>query len=158
MLRLNEGCFFGNNYCKGSVMWRDGSTCSVFIQYKDGYNAGIKSHGVDVKELVGYLVDMASKPRVAESSSKRYLGRMMEEMLNAPLDDPKFTTVERNGIVESVAEEDGLTYTIAFDGSALIYTYRVEDKESGEYVDMLFDAELPLEFDKFIEALNIEEE
>ena len=121
----------------------------------------MESVGVEVEEIVRYLVKVASEPRVEVKSLsvKEYLGRLMVEMLNVPLEEHKFTTVVKDDIyVESVAEEDGLTYTVSFNGITLLSTYTVEDKESGEYVELIFNSALPLEFDKFIEALNIEEE
>ena len=158
MFRMKAG--FGDDYCDG-VIEGDDSSCNVSVQYKNGCSAYVKSVGVEVEDIVRYLVEVASAPRVEVKSlsAKEYLGRLMVEMLNVPLEEQKFTTVARDDVyVESVAEEDGLTYTIAFDGKSLLYLYRVEDKESGEYVELIFNSALPLEFDKFIEALNIEEE
>ena len=158
MFRMKAG--FGNDYCDG-VIEGDDSSCNVSVQYKDGCIANVESVGVEVEEIVRYLVKVASEPRVGVKcpSVKEYLGRLMVEMLNAPLEEHKFTTVVKGDIyVESVAEEDGLTYTASFNGSTLLSTYTVEDKESGEYVELIFNSALPLEFDKFIEALNIEEE
>ena len=158
MFRMKAG--FGNDYCDG-VIEGDDSSCNVSVRYKDGCSANVESVGVEVEDIVRYLVKVASEPRVEVKSLsvKEYLGRLMVEMLNVPLEEHKFTTVVKDDIyVESVAEEDGLTYTISFNGSTLLYTYTVEDKESGEYVELIFNSVLPLEFDKFIEALNIEEE
>ena len=158
MFRMKAG--FGNDYCDG-VIEGDDSSCNVSVRYKDGCSANVESVGVEVEEIVRYLVKVASEPRVEVKgyNPEAYLGRVMVEMLNAPLEEHKFTTVVKDDIyVESVAEEDGLTYTISFNGSTLLYTYTVEDKESGEYVELIFNSVLPLEFDKFIEALNIEEE
>ena len=158
MFRMKAG--FGNDYCDG-VIEGDDSSCNVSVRYKDGCSANVESVGVEVEEIVRYLVKVASEPRVEVKSLsvKEYLGRLMVEMLNVPLEEHKFTTVVKDDVyVESVAEEDGLTYTISFNGSTLLYTYTVEDKESGEYVELIFNSALPLEFDKFIEALNIEEE
>ena len=158
MFRMKAG--FGNDYCDG-VIEGDDSSCNVSVRYKDGCSANVESVGVEVEEIVRYLVKVASEPRVEVKSLsvKEHLGRLMVEMLNVPLEEHKFTTVVKDDIyVESVAEEDGLTYTISFNGSTLLYTYTVEDKESGEYVELIFNSVLPLEFDKFIEALNIEEE
>ena len=158
MFRMKAG--FGNDYCDG-VIEGDDSSCNVSVRYKDGCSANVESVGVEVEEIVRYLVKVASEPRVEVKgyNPEAYLGRVMMEMLNAPLEEHKFTTVVKDDIyVESVAEEDGLTYTISFNGSTLLYTYTVEDKESGEYVELIFNSALPLEFDKFIEALNIEEE
>ena len=158
MFRMKAG--FGNDYCDG-VIEGDDSSCNVSVRYKDGCSANVESVGVEVEEIVRYLVKVASKPRVEVKgyNPEAYLGRVMMEMLNAPLEEHKFTTVVKDDVyVESVAEEDGLTYTISFNGSTLLYTYTVEDKESGEYVELIFNSVLPLEFDKFIEALNIEEE
>ena len=150
MFRMKAG--FGNDYCDG-VIEGDDSSCNVSVRYKDGCSANVESVGVEVEEIVRYLVKVASEPRVEVK------GRVMMEMLNAPLEEHKFATVSKDDVyVESVAEEDGLTYTISFNGSTLLYTYTVEDKESGEYVELIFNSALPLEFDKFIEALNIEEE
>ena len=158
MFRMKAG--FGNDYCDG-VIEGDDSSCNVSVRYKDGCSANVESVGVEVEDIVRYLVKVASEPRVEVKSLsvKEHLGRLMVEMLNVPLEEHKFTTVVKDDIyVESVAEEDGLTYTISFNGSTLLYTYTVEDKESGEYVELIFNSVLPLEFDKFIEALNIEEE
>ena len=158
MFRMKAG--FGNDYCDG-VIEGDDSSCNVSVRYKDGCSANVESVGVEVEDIVRYLVKVASEPRVEVKSLsvKEYLGRLMVEMLNVPLEEHKFTTVVKDDIyVESVAEEDGLTYTISFNGSTLLYTYTVEDKESGEYAELIFNSALPLEFDKFIEALNIEEE
>ena len=158
MFRMKAG--FGNDYCDG-VIEGDDSSCNVSVRYKDGCSANVESVGVEVEEIVRYLVKVASEPRVEVKgyNPEAYLGRVMMEMLNAPLEEHKFTTVVKDDVyVESVAEEDGLTYTISFNGSTLLYTYTVEDKESGEYVELIFNSVLPLEFDKFIEALNIEEE
>ena len=157
MFRMKAG--FGNDYCDG-VIEGDNSSCNVSVRCKDGCNAHVESVGVEIEELVRYLVKVASEPRVGVKSPsvKEYLGRLMVEMLNVPLEEQKFTVVKDGIYVESVAEEDGLTYTISFNGSTLLYTYTVEDKESGEYVELIFNSALPLEFDKFIEALNIEEE
>ena len=158
MFRMKAG--FGNDYCDG-VIEGDDSSCNVSVRYKDGCSANVESVGVEVEDIVRYLVKVASEPRVGVKSLsvKEYLGRLMVEMLNIPLEEQKFTTVVKDDIyVESVAEEDGLTYTVSFNGSTLLSTYTVEDKESGEYVELIFNSALPLEFDKFIEALNIEEE
>ena len=157
MFRMKAG--FGNDYCKG-VIEGDDSSCNVSVRYKDGCSANVESVGVEVEEIVRYLVKVASEPRVEVKgyNPEAYLGRVMMEMLNAPLEEHKFTVVKDGIYVESVAEEDGLTYTISFNGSTLLYTYTVEDKESGEYVELIFNSALPLEFDKFIETLNIEEE
>ena len=158
MFRMKAG--FGNNYCDG-VIEGDDSSCNVSVRYKDGCSANVESVGVAAEDIVRYLVKVASEPRVGVKSLsvKEYLGRLMVEMLNIPLEEQKFTTVVKDDIyVESVAEEDGLTYTVSFNGSTLLSTYTVEDKESGEYVELIFNSALPLEFDKFIEALNIEEE
>ena len=158
MFRMKAG--FGNNYCDG-VIEGDDSSCNVSVRYKDGCSANVESVGVEVEEIVRYLVKVASEPRVEVKgyNPEAYLGRVMMEMLNTPLEEHKFTAVSKDDVyVESVAEEDGLTYTISFNGSTLLYTYTVEDKESGEYVELIFNSVLPLEFDKFIEALNIEEE
>ena len=158
MFRMKAG--FGNDYCDG-VIEGDDSSCNVSVRYKDGCSANVESVGVEVEEIVRYLVKVASEPRVEVKSLsvKEYLGRLMVEMLNVPLEEHKFTTVVKDDIyVESVAEEDGLTYTVSFNGITLLSTYTVEDKESGEYVELIFNSALPLEFDKFIEALNIEEE
>ena len=158
MFRMKAG--FGNDYCDG-VIEGDDSSCNVSVRYKDGCSANVESVGVEVEEIVRYLVKVASEPRVEVKgyNPEAYLGRVMMEMLNAPLEEHKFTTVVKDDIyVESVAEEDGLTYTVSFNGITLLSTYTVEDKESGEYVELIFNSALPLEFDKFIEALNIEEE
>ena len=158
MFRMKAG--FGNDYCDG-VIEGDDSSCKVSVRYKDGCIANVESVGVEIEDIVRYLVKVASEPRVEVKSLsvKEYLGRLMVEMLNVPLEEQKFTTVVKDDIyVESVAEEDGLTYTVSFNGSTLLSTYTVEDKESGEYVELIFNSALPLEFDKFIEALNIEEE
>ena len=158
MFRMKAG--FGNDYCDG-VIEGDNSSCNVSVRYKDGCSANVESVGVEVEDIVRYLVKVASEPRVEVKSLsvKEYLGRLMVEMLNVPLEEHKFTTVVKDDIyVESVAEEDGLTYTVSFNGITLLSTYTVEDKESGEYVELIFNSALPLEFDKFIEALNIEEE
>ena len=158
MFRMKAG--FGNDYCDG-VIEGDDSSCNVSVQYKDGCIANVESVGVEVEEIVRYLVKVASEPRVEVKgyNPEAYLGRVMMEMLNAPLEEHKFTTVSEDGVyVESVAEEDGLTYTVSFNWNTLLYTYTVEDKESGEYVELIFNSTLPLEFDKFIETLNIEEE
>lgn len=158
MFRMKAG--FGNNYCDG-VIESDDSSCNVSIQYKDGCSAKVESVGVDVEELVRYLLKVASEPRIKVEgyNPEAYLGRIMWDMLNTPLGEHRFTTVsEDDTYVESVAEEDGLTYTISFNGSTLLYTYTVEDEESGEYVEVIFNSALPLEFNKFIETLNIEEE
>lgn len=158
MFRMKAG--FGNDYCDG-VIEGDNSSCKVSVRYKDGCIANVESVGVEVEEIVRYLVKVASEPRVEVKgyNPEAYLGRVMMEMLNAPLEEHKFTTVSEDGVyVESVAEEDGLTYTVSFNWNTLLYTYTVEDKESGEYVELIFNSALPLEFDKFIEALNIEEE
>ena len=158
MFRMKAG--FGNDYCDG-VIEGDDSSCNVSVRYKDGCSANVESVGVEVEDIVRYLVKVASEPRVEVKSLsvKEYLGRLMVEMLNVPLEEHKFTTVVKDDIyVESVAEEDGLTYTVSFNGITLLSTYTVEDKESGEYVELIFNSALPLEFDKFIEALNIEEE
>ena len=158
MFRMKAG--FGNDYCDG-VIEGDNSSCNVSVRCKDGCNAHVESVGVEVEDIVRYLVKVASEPRVEVKglSVKEYLGRLMVEMLNVPLEEHKFTTVVKDDIyVESVAEEDGLTYTVSFNGITLLSTYTVEDKESGEYVELIFNSALPLEFDKFIEALNIEEE
>ena len=158
MFRMKAG--FGNDYCDG-VLEGDDSSCNVSVRYKDGCSANVESVGVEVEEIVRYLVKVASEPRVEVKgyNPEAYLGRVMMEMLNAPLEEHKFTTVVKDDIyVESVAEEDGLTYTVSFNGITLLSTYTVEDKESGEYVELIFNSALPLEFDKFIEALNIEEE
>ena len=157
MFRMKAG--FGNDYCDG-ILSSDDSSCTVVIQYKDGNSVDVESVGVEVEGLIRYLVKVASEPRVnvTEHSFETYLGRMTAEMLNAPLEEHRFTTVEvSDTCVESVAEEDGLTYTISFDTEEF-YTYRVEDKESGEYIEMTFTHALPLRFNKFIETLNIEEE
>ena len=157
MFRMKAG--FGNDYCDG-VIEGDDSSCNVSVRYKDGCSANVESVGVEVEEIVRYLVKVASEPRVEVKgyNPEAYLGRVMMEMLNAPLEEHKFTVVKDDIYVESVAEEDGLTYTVSFNGSTLLCTYTVEDKESGEYVELIFNSALPLEFDKFIEALNIEEE
>lgn len=157
MFRMKAG--FGNDYCDG-VIEGDDSSCKVSVQYKDGCKANVVSVGVEVEELIRYLVKVASAPRVKVEgyNPEAYLGRIMWEMLNAPLEEHKFTTVSGDDTyVESVAEEDGLTYTISFDRSTLL-TYTVEDKESGEYIEVIFNSALPLRFNKFIETLNIEEE
>ena len=157
MFRMKAG--FGNDYCDG-VIEGDDSSCNVSVRYKDGCIANVESVGVEVEEIVRYLVKVASEPRVEVKgyNTEAYLGRLMVEMLNVPLEEHKFTVVKDDIYVESVAEEDGLTYTVSFNGSTLLCTYTVEDKESGEYVELIFNSALPLEFDKFIEALNIEEE
>lgn len=158
MFRMKAG--FGDDYCDG-VIEGDDSSCNVSVQYKNGCSAYVKSVGVEVEDIVRYLVEVAPAPRVEVKSlsAKEYLGRLMVEMLNVPLEEQKFTTVARDDVyVESVAEEDGLVYTVSFDGSRLLYTYKVEEKVSGEYVEVRFNSGLPLEFDRFIEALNIEEE
>lgn len=158
MFKMKAG--FGNDYCDG-VIESDDYSCRVSVRYKDGCSIHVESVGVEVEELIKYLVKVASEPRVEVEgyNPEAYLGRVMMEMMNAPLEEHRFTTISRDDVyVESVAEEDGLTYTISFDGSTLLYTYTVEDKESGEYVEAIFNSDLPLEFDKFIEALNIEEE
>lgn len=157
MFRMKAG--FGNDYCDG-VIESDDSSCKVSVQYRDGCKANVVSVGVEVEELIRYLVKVASAPRVKVEgcNPEAYLGRIMWEMLNAPLEEHRFTTVSGDDTyVESVAEEDGLTYTISFDRSTLL-TYTVEDKESGEYIEVIFNSALPLRFNKFIETLNIEEE
>ena len=152
MLRMKAG--FGNDYCDGFLN-SDGSSCSVTIYYKDGNSVFVESTGVEVKELVRYLVKVASEPRV---KVKTNLGKMMKEMLNALFEGPRFTIVSRDDVyVESVAEEDGMTYTISF-ATESFCTYTVENIESDKFVEMTFSPALPLRFNKFIETLNIEEE
>ena len=157
MFRMKAG--FGNDYCDG-VIEGDDSSCKVSVQYKDGCKADVVSVGVEVEELVRYLVKVASEPRIdAKGSSEAYLGRIVWEMLNAPLEEHKFTTgLKDDDCVVSVTEEDGLTYIISFDRSELTYTYTVADMESREVVTLIFTHALPLRFNKFIETLNIEEE
>lgn len=158
MFRMKAG--FGNDYCDG-VIEGDDSSCKVSVQYKDGCKANVVSVGVEVEELVRYLVKVASEPRVKVEgyNSEVYLGRIVWEMLNAPLEEHKFTTgLKDDDCVVSVTEEDGLTYIISFDRSELTYTYTVADMESREVVTLTFTHALPLRFNKFIEALNIEEE
>ena len=158
MFRMKAG--FGNDYCDG-ILSSDDSSCTVVIQYKDGNSVDVESVGVEVEELIRYLVKVASEPRVnvTEHSFETYLGRMTAEMLNAPLEEHKFTTgLKDDDCVVSVTEEDGLTYIISFDRSELTYTYTVADMESREVVTLTFTHALPLRFNKFIKTLNIEEE
>ena len=61
MFRMKAG--FGNDYCDG-ILSSDDSSCTVVIQYKDGNSVDVESMGVEVEELIRYLVKVASEPRV----------------------------------------------------------------------------------------------
>ena len=75
MFRMKAG--FGNDYCDG-VIEGDDSSCNVSVQYKDGCIANVESVGVEVEEIVRYLVKVASEPRVEVKgyNPEAYLGRV----------------------------------------------------------------------------------
>lgn len=151
---------FGNGYCNGEVM-NDGSSYRVHISYKDGCSVDVESVGVDVKELTRYLVATSSEPRreVRKYDSEERLNRVMEEMSNAPLYDIGFIALDADDTsVKSVAEGDGFTYTVLFDGRSSLYTYRVEDKERDEFISVTFTSVLSFGFSNLIEVLGLADE
>ena len=157
---LRKKYSFGNGYCNGEVR-NDGSSYRVHISYKDGCSVDVESMGVDVKELTRYLVATSSEPRreVRKYDSEERLNRVMEEMSNAPLYDICFIALDADDTsVKSVAEGDGFTYTVLFDGRSSLYTYRVEDKERDKSISVTFTSVLSFSFSNLIEALGLADE
>ena len=108
-----------------------------------------------------YLVDTASEPRreARKYDSEERLNRIMEEMSNAPLYDLGFIALDADDTsVKSVAEGDGFTYTVLFDGRSSLYTYRVEDKKRDESISVTFTSVLSFGFSNLIEALGLADE
>lgn len=157
---LRKKYSFNNGYCNGEVR-NDGSTYRVHISYKDGCSVDVESVGVDVKELTRYLVATSSEPRreVRKYDSEERLNRVMEEMSNAPLYDLGFIALDADDTsVKSVAEDDGFTYTVLFDGRSSLYTYRVEEKERDKSISVTFTSVLSFSFSNLIEALGLADE
>ena len=157
---LRKKYSFGNGYCNGEVM-NDGSSYRVHISYKDGCSVDVESMGVVVKELTRYFVATSSEPRreVRKYDSEERLNRIMEGMSNAPLYDIGFIALDADDTsVKSVAEGDGFTYTVLFDGRSSLYTYRVEDKERDKSISVTFTSVLSFSFSNLIEALGLADE